>query len=274
LPVRHLAFATLALAACSANPPPAVDPAPPPPASAPAPHAKGGDAVLLFASRIPGIDAARFEPILCVLGGKLQTGIPCGEAMPANARVSTRKNGTLAVSRSTKPFVDEARERPFAPPRGPSCCMYNGCRGETVPYFAASGVSVPERSFAFWPENAVLDFVEGTDLPRDAAADGPWQKDPERVLAQGVRAGGRRIAAVGEKKCRSCGTLWLDEGSGWRRVAIPPGLDGFEVLATTDLDGDGAREAVILDVWRNDFGLRVLGNDWKEPALAFSCGNL
>jgi hypothetical protein len=272
--VRILALASIALAACSASHPPAADPAPPPSASARAPQPKGGDAVLLFASRIHGVDAARFEPVLCVISGKLRTGIPCGEAMPASARVRTRKNGTLTLSRSAKPFVDEAGERTFAPPRGPSCCMYNGCRGETVPYFAAAGVSVPERSFAVWPEDASIDLVQGEDLPRDEAGDGPWRRDPERVLAQGVRAGSRRIASVGEKKCRSCGALWLDEGSGWQKAKAPVGLDGFEVLATTDLDGDGAREAVILDVWRNDYGLRVLGNDWKEPAFAFSCGYL
>ena len=69
--------------------------------------------------------------------------------------------------------------------------------------------------------------------------------------------------------------MWLDAGSGWAPFeGNGRGTGAYDILATSDVDGDGRPEAIIYEEWRNDYGLLVLGNDWSKPAYRFSCGNI
>ena len=93
-------------------------------------------------------------------------------------------------------------------------------------------------------------------------------------VVQALRAGAERLVTT-RGPCGSCGSLWVDRGGGFKSVkGIGMGADGFDILATSDIDGDGHPEAIVYEVWRNDYGLHVLGNDWSKPAYRFSCGNI
>lgn len=194
------------------------------------PPAGSGSVVVLIApppSEIldgsDGSDTIRFVPVVCELGGKRETGARCGEAMPADATVSTRL-GELAVHRATASFHDGAGEQDYAAPYGPACCMYNTCVERTVPYFAR-GAEPRGIVVAVWPPGA------------DAG---------------------------------------LDESSAGSAVTmrgVPPGPRGYKLIASTDIDHDGARERLVYEVWANDYGIDVV--DATGSAIyAFSCGNI
>ena len=68
--------------------------------------------------------------------------------------------------------------------------------------------------------------------------------------------------------------MLVKEGAGWTKVKTPFGAGSLDVLATTDVDGDGHAEALVYEGYANDFGFHVLGNDWKAPLYRFSCGNI
>ncbi len=245
------------------------------PGDAPAERGRRSNAVLLLGVEgLAGDAGPRFLPILCVLGGKLAAGIVCGEAMPPRARVRTTRAqpdmlASLALSRSTRGYRDEAGDHSYVAPHGPECCMYNTCNGKTIPYFADANAQLPTRRvLAVWPEDAE---IWPRPLERVAALEGPWNGR----LDQSVVTGNQRLASVSAPPCASCASLWSDQGSGWNAVqGLGPGADGYDILATTDMDGDGKAEAIVFERWRNDYGLLVLGNDWTRPAYRFSCGNI
>ncbi len=258
------------LAACSGGPAPASQPVV---ANAAAPSRAR---VLLYGT--PDFEdesRLRLQPIACVIGGKLATDVACGEAMPAAARVKLAGGATVTVERSRRDFKDEDGGQVYRAPRGPQCCMYNTCVGETIPYLAPPGTAPARAVLAIWPDDADVGLT--MHEPNSGAADpaGP----PDFALDQLVRAGSSALAAGRPRdsaRCRSCaGLRWFD-GKDWSpvRTGSGPGQDRFVVMATSDLDGDGRAEAIVREIWRNDDGLMVLGNEWSQPLLRYSCGNI
>jgi hypothetical protein len=150
--------------------------------------------------------------------------------------------------------------------------MYNTCVDETIPYFARGNQVISSRILAVWPETADIDFkphVHGGEVVK-----GPWVGNPGVRIEQLLSAGGQRLVAT-SGPCGSCGALWLDHGAGFDHIVNDAGgADGFDILATSDIDNDGHPEAIVYEVWRNDYGLHVLGNDWSQIAYRFSCGNI
>ncbi len=249
---------------------------------APGARVRYATAVLLLGVRT-GPGARRFSPVVCAVAGKLTTGLACGEAMPAKARVRmTRAVAGLPsqvdVARSRRDFVDEAGGRTFKAPRGPECCMYNTCVGETIPYFAQAAMrDAPPRVLAVWPVDADIGLrpLGGGGASTPAPEAPPNDGDAQARVEQLFRSGGQAFAAIVHPPCKSCSTFLTDVGAGWKLPASEaPGADGFDLLAVSDLDHDGRLEAVVYERWRNDYGAFVLGNDWSRPAYAFSCGNI
>lgn len=254
------------LAACAPRPTVTADVAPrgvaPPPRPAP-PRI----VVVLMSGAVTAEKGAAFQPLLCTIDGRLETGAACGEAMPARATVATSR-GTYDLSRSTQDFVDEASERTFVAPRAPACCMYNTCVGETLPY-SAGVVEVPPRTLAVWPTSALAEITLHEATHRD-----PVHVD--LAVDQSLTLRGRAIATGRQKGgCRSCATFLVETGHGFHAPAgLGMGADGYQVLASSDLDGDGSPEAIVFEEWRNDYGLFVLGNEWQKPLYRFNCGNI
>ncbi|MDI1442691.1 hypothetical protein [Polyangium sp. 6x1] len=247
---------------------------------APGKRERARTAVLLFGANPEGSEEIRFVPVVCSLGGKLETGKACGLAMPATARVRTTRTDANApaivtVVRSTRNFHDEAGGRDYIAPTGPACCMYNTCVGETIPYLATGKPVVPPRALAIWPETAEVDLKPqpagggGVEL-----SEGPWVGASGVRIEQALRAGGQRLVST-RGPCGSCGALWVERGGGFASVDKEiSAADGFDILATSDVDGDGHSEAIVYEIWRNDYGLHVLGNDWSKLAYRFNCGNI
>ena len=238
-------------------------------------------AVILFSRVHIDGEALRFVPIVCAIDGKLQTGKTCGLAMPGTARVRvTRSNANspaiLTIARSTRDFFDDAGGRNYVAPTGPACCMYNTCVNETIPYLENGNVAITSRVLAIWPENADVALK-----PQSPGANGidmsnaPWVGQSGIRVEQALRIGALRLVST-RGPCGSCGSLWVDRGGGFAPVGDLGGVgaDGFDILATSDIDGDGHSEAIVYEVWRNDYGLHVLGNDWSKPAYRFNCGNI
>jgi hypothetical protein len=209
-------------------------------------------AVLLFAPPVQHhveeqglsrLDTLSFQPVLCAIGGKLFTGVRCGEAMPPRAKVRLTSGGgggtnEMELHRSTTPFRDEAGGHVFQPPYAPTCCMYNTCVGRTVPYLPAeaNGVALYTTTtvLAVWPPDAEIDLEPLGPDTYDASAPPPY---------------GRSAGA-------SMGTR------------------AYYVLAKSDVDGDGRHELLVFESYANDYGLAVLPASKEPPLYRFSCGNV
>ncbi len=180
-------------------------------------------AVLLFAppSEVPraGMFTAEpivFQPLVCSIRGKLETGLACGEAMPArvHVRVATDENNaeleTMTLERSKVPFRDADRVLP--PPYGPMCCMYNGCQGKTVPYHVADrALTTTKTLLAVWPEDADIDL-----RPNDSGATAvTWKRplnvgaDAEYLLSTSDVDGDGRSEFVVYEKWRNAYSLYV-----------------------------------------------------------------
>ncbi len=254
------------------------------------PTTRRATAVLLLATAnaptpdVEGMRAIRrlaFQPVLCVVAGKLATGAACGEAMPASARVRvTRADGPteVDVERSRAPFRAEVEDGPvqLPAPYAPACCNYKACHGKTIPYQLveadARTVTVATRPvLAVWPKDADLDLVvrEPTVDPAISVANAPWTADRGRTAPHQVFAiGARRYAVVGD-------ALYAAGPSGWTPAA-PRGVGArrYHVLATTDVDRDQRPELLVYAEWANDHGVAVFVNDAPTPAYEASCGNI
>jgi hypothetical protein len=237
-------------------------------------------AVILFGRGGEAAEELRFVPVLCLISGRLATGKECGLAMPPEARVRITRQSEdgpvgLTLARTTKDFHDDAGGRDYVAPTGPACCMYNTCIEETIPYLTSANALVPSRVLAVWPETADVD-LEPRHLGRGGGNlnGGPWADDWGMTVEQNFCRGGECLVST-RGPCGSCGALWVRRGGGFKSVkGIGIGADGFDILATSDIDGDGHPEAIVYEVWRNDYGLHVLGNDWSKPAYRFNCGNI
>lgn len=180
-----------------------------------------------------------FEPVLCVLAGKLASGLKCAEAMPAQTTVRTTAGGTFDVQRRTSPFHDTAGQKIYPAPYAPSCCMYNTCLGKTIPYTPVDegyGVLHSDRTvLAIWPKDAEIDLEAATPETFNVSKKTEW----------GGLSGAPMAAA---------------------REYIP--------IATTDIDGDKHREILVYERWANDYGLFVVPSEGKPALFRFSCGNI
>jgi hypothetical protein len=237
-------------------------------------------AVILFSKGSTDAETLRFVPVVCVIDGRLETGKACGLVMPQTARVRMTRSAANApaiatITRSTRDFFDDAGGRNYVAPTGPACCMYNTCVDETIPYMENGNVAIPSRVLAIWPENADIQLKPQSPGSHGIEMiDGPWVGQSGVQVAQALRIGGQRLVST-RGPCGSCGSLWVDRGGGFASVGdLGGGADGFDILATSDIDGDGHSEVIVYEVWRNDYGLHVLGNDWSKPAYRFNCGNI
>jgi hypothetical protein len=219
-------------------------------AGSPRDRSRKKTAVLLFAPPVQHrmeeqglsqLDTLSFQPVVCAIGGKLFTGVKCGEAMPARAKVRLTSGGLaseMELHRSTTAFRDDASGRVFQPPYAPACCMYNTCVGQTVPYLPSERSSVAlyttKTLLAVWPPDAEIDLQPlGADT-FDASAPPPYSR------AAGASLGAR----------------------------------AFYVLSKSDVDGDGRHELVVFEHYANDYGLAVLPAENQPPLYRFSCGNI
>ena len=200
-------------------------------------HAAGEDA--LAEATPEAVRRLTFEPVLCVLDGKLAAGLRCAEAMPAKATVRVTGGGTMEVLRRTAPFKDEAGHRTLPAPYAPSCCMYNTCVGKTIPYAPADdGMTVLHTHrtvLAVWPKDAEIDLQPETADTFDRSKQPVWQH----------AAGGGAIGA---------------------REYLP--------IATADMDGDRKREVLVYERWANDYALFVVPREGDAALFRFSCGNI
>ncbi|AKU93650.1 hypothetical protein AKJ09_00314 [Labilithrix luteola] len=204
-------------------------------------------AVVLFAPPRPEpatplerIETLSFQPVVCVIAGRIQTGVRCGEVMPrrTTVRLTAASSGydTMEIMRSTTPFTSSPEDGTvtFPAPYAPACCMYKGCAGKTIPYRPAerqgSALATSRTILAVWPEDADIDLVPLTPETDDPSTH-PWKAE---------RSGARK----------------------------------FLQLATSDLDRDGRPEILVYELWANDYGLDVFANGSQEPIYRFSCGNI
>jgi hypothetical protein len=239
-------------------------------------------AVILLGTRgLKEDEPLRFQPVLCVIEGKLTTGLACGKAMPARPRVRTTRvdpklPAVLTLARNARDYFDDGSQATYRAPVSPACCMYNTCVGETIPFLAPKGVKTSAPVvLAVWPEDAEVAL-----RPRASGGDATGVVVPasreKTVLRQVVREGNQALASGSSPaRCRSCAFLLSNEGAGWKPVtgnAI--GTGAFDVIATTDMDADGHAEALVYESWSNDYGFQVLGNDWKTSLYRFNCGNI
>jgi hypothetical protein len=216
------------------------------------PRVRAKTAVLLFAAppeRVGedvtenGLGSVRrlsFEPVACVIAGKLAAGLRCAEAMPPRATVRTTAGVSLEVVRRTAPFHDTAGNHTYPAPYAPSCCMYNTCTGKTIPYLPSADVSssmsatyATRTVLAVWPENADIGLVSETADAFDATKQAVWSA-----------------------------------------AATSPGAREYLPIATTDLDGDKRREVLVYERWANDYGLFVVPFEGARPLFRLSCGNI
>ncbi|MCW5802994.1 MAG: hypothetical protein KIT31_11465 [Deltaproteobacteria bacterium] len=283
LAVRFLLVATLAsLASCGGSTLP-----PPPPAHRAGPPAKVR-VVLYGTPDFTGDDTRlRFTALACAIEGKLVVGLPCAEAMPEKITVQIVGGKTIEAERTNVGYRDEPGDQTYPAPHGPECCSYNTCRGDSIPYLAAPGTAAPplepdeqglvdhggNHVVAIWPPDADVGLERHP--PTNSGDAGPTGV----VLDQLIRVRGAALASGrtrGSEGCRSCAVLYHQDGSApWQPVGRPgPGHDGFVVMITTDLDGDGHPEAVVRELWRNGHGVTLLGNDWSTPSHDFRCGGI
>ncbi|HET9991089.1 MAG TPA: hypothetical protein VFQ65_21300 [Kofleriaceae bacterium] len=297
-------FALLLLVACAQPAPPApTPPAPPPP---PAPHAardfyvpemvpelfpaplaagklttkktavilvqawpRGGAGPDEFS---PG-DGYYFLPLVCSINGVLATGIACGEAMPAKAKVRTAL-GTLTVARETTPFRDEAGGQDYVAPYRPECCSYNTCLGKTVPYKAPYPPSRKERPptlFAVWPEDADV----GLEIAAGGVAPGVDRKlsiQPNDKVLQAFERQDRTYASVISDRNQS--VMWRTGGAQIVASLDGRGPYGYAMLATSDVNHDGHLELVSYELWANDHGIAIFDEPSNKPLYHYSCGNI
>jgi hypothetical protein len=200
--------------------------------------------------------------------------------MPERMRVRVTRTSptsapTLAVARSTRDFKDDAREQVFRAPNGPACCMYNGCFEETIPYLpVAAPRSAQHVMLAVWPETAEVSLVPRPRPQERGEAPNAACLGARARVEQLVRAGQHGLASGREpSNCWSCAKLWRDDGHGFE-VELSSPADGYNILATSDADGDGQPEAIVYENWRNDYGLDVLAVDPPNVVYHFSCGNI
>ncbi len=204
-------------------------------------------AVLLFAppraedvEPLAQIETLSFQPVLCVIAGKIETGVQCGEVMPrkTTVRLTAASSGhdTMEVMRPTTAFVTSTEDGPVTMPApyAPACCMYKSCFGRTIPYRPADRpgtvLSTSKTILAVWPEDAEIDLTPMTPETDDATLR-TWKVD-----------------SVGARKL-------------------------FQ-LSTSDLDHDGRPEILVYEQWANDYGLDVFANGATAPTYRFSCGNI
>jgi hypothetical protein len=249
--------------------------------------------VILYGTEDFTGDAKRLRliPVACAIDGVYKTGLPCGEALPDAIDARIVGGALVHAERSRADFHDKAGDQHYKAPRGPECCSYNTCRGDTIPYVTAPRGEPPEAPrdehglpdhgahhvVAVWPADADTGLVAhapkaGADLPAP----------PKFTLDQLVRVGSVALAAgrpASDRYCASCARLLHQhDGAEWQAVDRgergPSMADGYVVMITTDLDRDGRPEAIVRERWRNGHGAMVLGNDWSKSAHRFACGSI
>lgn len=142
----------LGVAACSS-------PAPAPVHNA-ARGAGPGDVVLLFSP--PG-EHRQFQPLICAVGGTVQSGVACADLVPAetDARLVGGAGTTLKLTRSTaRPMAEDFNPASYPAPYAPACCNYKGCAGKTTQYDVAAQVPAGP-ALAVWPVGASVAFAAG-----------------------------------------------------------------------------------------------------------------
>lgn len=265
--------------------------------SARSPRTHRPNSVILFAppgerladGALASVDKLRFQPIVCVLGGKLATGARCGEAMPARAKVRVTDSGSsqfeeLEVERSNFGFRDENGGTLYPAPYGPACCMYNTCVGRTVPYYARpqsaqSAFFTTKTLLAIWPADAELEletFQPGR--PEELSLEkAPWKTSPcqqPSCLVQAAESHGRSYVSIREPMHGVGLFAFADPAKGWQRLMGDMGVREYFVLSATDLDRDGRPEILVYARWANDYALHLFANDELKPLYGFSCGNI
>jgi hypothetical protein len=190
--------------------------------------------------------------------------------MPPRATIRT-PTGDLAVQRSTKTFHDEAGGHDYPPPYEPTCCTYNTCLGNTIPYTPVGEAKPRDHrtAFAVWPADADIGLEIAGDDP--AATELPPLRRGMHVT-QAYSRGTHHFAAINN---RYSGVLAWKAGSGWvTQSDDEEGPRGHVLLATTDLDHDGRLELISYAIWANDHGIDVLTEADAKPIYSYSCGNI
>jgi hypothetical protein len=237
--------------------------------------------ILLGSTGLTQDQPLRFQPVLCAIEGQLATGLACGKAMPARARVRTTRVDpklppVLTLARNARDYFDDGSQATYRAPVSPACCMYNTCVGETIPFFAPKGVKTSAAAvLAVWPDDAEVALLpqrhggDATGVIAPASREKPLVHQVVRVGAQALASGSSPA------RCRSCAFLLSNAGAGWKPIGLGAmGAAAFDVVATADLDGDGHAEALVYESWANNYGFQVLGNDWSKTLYRFSCGNI
>lgn len=205
-------------------------------------------------------------PLVCSSSpGQLAAGPTCAKAVPGKTAVAL-SDGTTAKTRG-KGKVGVCLEFP-----GDQPVKTTGLRLASAPddVLAAAwpagedlGLRAPAASKAPLPANAPRGDVTSM-LSDDLDGDGKAE-----LLVSLVRDPRPRPAAwVG---------LWIVPGDGAAPFLLDErrnGPGGLDVIATSDVDGDGKREIVVYAPWGNEYDVAVYEYGTADPVYAYECGNM
>ena len=214
-----------------------------------------------------------FMPVVCSKQGALAFGAACASLMPSRALVHVVGGAKMTLMQGGGLPLDETD---LKAPEAPACCMYNGCRGVTVPFTSAGAPWIAKKiTVAVWPAEANVELVvpgakEAFSAPELGAA--ATAMSVPMGSAVGVTVRGRRYATA---KKGGGAVVRFDKGR-WT-PALKELLQfgrSASIVAVTDVNRDGHNEIMVYGPFANDYAFAALSDDKDAPGWSFSCGNI
>jgi hypothetical protein len=161
------------------------------------------------------------------------------------------------------------------PPFDFACCSDNHCYETTIPYFPVAGSRVRPAGpvVAVWPPDADAELVvpsghAETQLSEDEtravlAAGG-------RVVEQAFRAHGQLYVTAKPREDGMDAIAWL----AWLPSPYRTLADHHVIVGASDANHDGKPEILMVERWRNNYGLTVWESPYEGPVYHFRCGSI
>ncbi|MBK6692628.1 MAG: hypothetical protein IPG50_10535 [Myxococcales bacterium] len=212
-------------------------------------------------------------PVVCSKQGALVFGAACASLLPPRAAVQVLGGAKMTLVQGGGLPLDETE---LKAPEAPACCMYNGCRGVTVPFTPAGAPWIAKKiTVAVWPAEANVDLVvpgakEALSAPELRAAADAMSIPTERAV--GVTVRGHRYATA-----KNGGGALVRFDSGRWTPALKELLQfgrSASIVAVTDVNRDGQNEIMVYGPFANDYAFAALSDDKDAPGWSFSCGNI